>query len=128
MLVSASTGSSDFDLRLREAAQTPISSIDCQRALRGPGNAFFQLHPGFLCTQSDVTCDLGDDTSGSSMTCADLSAGEHRLRGVLAWGVGCGSQQTPGVYTDVQDYYSWLDFHVTNYFRYIESYFGFSQV
>ena len=123
-------GSAEFDLRLREADQAPLAYRDCQRMLRGTQKGpFFQLHPSFQCTASDVTCDLGEDRAGSPLTCADLGRREHQLRGVVAWGVGCQSQQKPGVYTSVTEFYRWLDFQVTGYFNYIESAFGpFNQV
>ncbi|XP_043201693.1 serine protease 44-like [Amphibalanus amphitrite] len=124
------TGSSQFDLRLREADQAPLPYTDCQRVLRGTRKGpFFQLHPSFQCTTSDVTCDLGEDRAGSPLTCPDLTRREHQLRGVVAWGVGCQSQQKPGVYTSVTEFYRWIDFQVTDYFGYIESAFGpFNQV
>ena len=119
------TGSTSFDLRLREADQVSVSFRECQRLLRrslkGP---FFNLHPSFQCTSSDVTCDLGEDRAGSPLTCPDPERREHQLRGVVAWGVGCQSQQKPGVFTGVTDFYNWIDGQVTGYFRYIESAFG----
>ncbi|XP_037093905.1 phenoloxidase-activating factor 2-like [Pollicipes pollicipes] len=122
-------GSSSFDLRLREADQTLTPFVDCQRLLRSsPKGPFFQLHPSFVCTRSEATCDLGEDRAGSPLTCPDAAAREHQLRGLVAWGVGCQSQQKPGVYTSVSDFYRWIDYHVTDHFRYIESYFGFNQV
>jgi len=126
---SAGNPNSAFNLRLRRADQTPISFHNCEGILRqsskGPR---FNLHPSFTCTRSDLTCDLGEDRAGSPLTCADPEVGEHQLHGVVAWGVGCGAEQKPGVYTSVAKFFGWVDYHVTDYFGYIESYFGFNQV
>ena len=86
--------------------------------------AFFNLHPSFRCTTSDVTCDLGEDRAGSPLTCPDPGRREHQLVGVVAWGIGCQRQQKPGVYTGVGEFYDWIDGQVTGSFRFIESAFG----
>lgn len=35
------------------------------------------------------------------------------LYGITAWGIGCGQEGTPGVYTDLSQYRDWLDIHST---------------
>lgn len=44
--------------------------------------------------------DLGDPLAG-------LKNGAYELDGIASWG-GCGSADSPGVYTNVANYYSWI--------------------
>lgn len=122
-----SQASSD-NLQLFQVAQTSISHNDCQESLRTyPKYPGFNLHDTFICARSSA-CDMKNDRAGSPLTCLDPKTGKHWLFGITSWAIGCSGQGKPGVFTRVDRFYPWLDYMVTKYFSYIESYFGFNQV
>lgn len=51
----------------------------------------------------------GDETSDS---CQGDSGGpavfNDKLYGVTSWGIGCGRESLPGIYTKVANYYDWV--------------------
>ncbi|KAJ8978394.1 hypothetical protein NQ317_006301 [Molorchus minor] len=83
----------------------------CQDKLRTTrlGN-LFTLHESFLCAGGELgkdTC-LGD--GGSPLVCP-IEGQEDRYyqAGVVAWGIGCGDEDVPGVYADVAFLRDWID-------------------
>lgn len=38
--------------------------------------------------------------------------GQFYVVGLVAWGIGCGSSNIPGVYTNVAHYYSWIQSNI----------------
>ncbi|XP_037074411.1 protein masquerade-like [Pollicipes pollicipes] len=115
-------------LRLTLARQTWVPRPSCLRALSSSTySPFLAPASGLICTDPDLPCRGGRGRAGSPLTCADLRSGEHRLVGVAVWGEACPRRLRYGIYTRVQPLYRWIDFHVTDHFRYFESYFGFVQ-
>lgn len=59
-----------------------------------------------LCIYSD-TC-KGD--GGSPLVCpASGKPGSYYQSGIVAWGIGCGEEGTPGAYANVALFRNWID-------------------
>lgn len=44
------------------------------------------------------------------MVCPDpLNPNRYLQAGIVAWGIGCGEENVPGVYADVAKFRSWID-------------------
>jgi len=59
---------------------------------------------------TDMVCAGG--TKGNRDACKGDSGGPMVVEGVLAgltaWGIGCGQESTPGAYTDLAQYRTWI--------------------
>ncbi|XP_058055698.1 phenoloxidase-activating factor 2-like [Anopheles bellator] len=85
-----------------------VASANCQTALRttrlGPN---FVLDPtSFLCAGGEQGKDACTGDGGSPLVCA--SSGRWYVVGLVAWGIGCGSNGIPGVYVNVTSYIPWI--------------------
>ncbi|XP_038112627.1 phenoloxidase-activating factor 2 [Culex quinquefasciatus] len=81
----------------------------CQRMLRqtrlGP---IFLLHTGFLCAGGEAGVDTCKGDGGAPLMC-DRGDGTYVQAGIVAWGMGCGLVDVPGVYVRVPKYAGWIE-------------------
>lgn len=84
----------------------------CQSRLRKTRlGRFFRLDRSFVCAGegSKDTC-KGD--GGSPLVCPiSNNFGRYFQVGIVAWGIGCGQNLTPGVYGNVALFRNWIDEH-----------------
>uniref|UniRef100_A0A182JA34 Phenoloxidase-activating factor 2 n=1 Tax=Anopheles atroparvus TaxID=41427 RepID=A0A182JA34_ANOAO len=87
-----------------------VASGKCQAALRttrlGPK---YKLHSTFLCAGGKMGVDVCSGDGGAALTC--LMPGRENTyyqAGIVAWGIGCGDENIPGVYVDVMAVRSWI--------------------
>ncbi|XP_017783181.1 PREDICTED: tryptase beta-2-like [Nicrophorus vespilloides] len=92
--------------------QLPIvGRAKCQNLLRetrlGP---YFQLHSSFLCAGGEDFLDVCEGDGGSPLICP-IPAQTDRFHqvGIVSWGIGCGENNTPGVYVDLSKFRDWID-------------------
>lgn len=69
-------------------------------------NSNFQLDSGEICAGGEQNKDSCEGDGGAPLVCQSVS-GHWHVVGLVAWGVGCGEADTPGVYVNV---YHYLDF------------------
>ncbi|KAJ8921967.1 hypothetical protein NQ315_008604 [Exocentrus adspersus] len=90
----------------------PIVPRDtCQSRLRTTRlGTHFQLHSSFICAGGEPQKDTCKGDGGSPLVCPIGGKGERYFQaGIVAWGIGCGENQIPGVYVNVALFRDWID-------------------
>ncbi|EEZ99183.2 phenoloxidase-activating factor 2 [Tribolium castaneum] len=96
---------------LKKIQMPLVQNENCQKALRGTRlGASFILHRSFTCAGGQPNLDTCTGDGGSPLVCPDPSNPSRYLQvGIVAWGIGCGESQIPGVYADVATFRTWID-------------------
>lgn len=83
----------------------------CQDSLRKTRlGAHFELHRSFICAGGVPGKDTCKGDGGSPLVCPiPGSVGRYYQAGIVAWGIGCGEQEIPGVYANVAQLRPWID-------------------
>lgn len=94
---------------LLKEVEVPIVANDaCQNMLRNTRlGKFFQLHESFICAGGEPGKDACKGDGGGPMVCEHN--GQYRIAGIVAWGIGCGQKDVPGVYVNVGKFRAWID-------------------
>ncbi|MFE4692605.1 S1 family peptidase [Streptomyces sp. NPDC056749] len=99
------TGYGAYASRLRAASVRVLADSDCVRAYPGGTQGAYDA--------SSMLC--AGDTAGGRDACQGDSGGplvaRGRLVGLVSWGSGCGSPESPGVYTRVSAAIRWMAAH-----------------
>ncbi|KAJ8664739.1 hypothetical protein QAD02_006401 [Eretmocerus hayati] len=92
--------------------ELPIVPHDlCQQSLKGTRlGRHFVLDRSFICAGGEAGKDTCKGDGGSPLVCP-LNADPTRYAqaGIVAWGIGCGENQVPGVYANVAYARIWID-------------------
>lgn len=99
-----------YQVILKKVELPVVEKRKCQSALRKTRlGHFFELHSSFMCAggKGQDTC-KGD--GGSPLVCPiESEPNRYMQSGIVAWGIGCGTDGTPGVYVDVANLRDWID-------------------
>ncbi|XP_065093939.1 phenoloxidase-activating factor 2 [Ochlerotatus camptorhynchus] len=106
-------GKNDFISGAFQAIQKEVdvavkSSTDCQTALRTTrlGPSFVFDSNSFVCAGGEAGKDACTGDGGSPLVCS--LNGRFFIVGLVAWGIGCGTSNIPGVYVNVASYIPWI--------------------
>lgn len=88
-----------------------VPHATCQAQLfRTRLGRFFQLHPSFICAGGEEGKDMCTGDGGSPLVCPGRSNPERYYQvGIVAWGLGCGTENVPGVYSNVLYLRNWIN-------------------
>ncbi|XP_055622434.1 phenoloxidase-activating factor 2-like [Toxorhynchites rutilus septentrionalis] len=73
--------------------------------------AFYQLHSSFICAGGEEGIDTCKGDGGAPLACP-RGNGEYVQTGIVAWGIGCGGKDVPGVYVKVSNFVEWIENHL----------------
>jgi hypothetical protein len=106
--------SGQYQVVLKEIDLPVVGHDQCQAALRSTRlGRRFKLDDSFICAggSGKDTC-KGD--GGSPLVCpSKYNPYTYVQAGIVAWGIGCGEDNTPGVYASVSKGVCWIDYAMT---------------
>lgn len=94
-----------------------VDRARCQEDLRKTrlGN-YFELHESFICAGGEAGKDTCKGDGGSPLVCPiPGQVNKYYHAGIVAWGIGCGENQIPGVYVHVAKFRKWIDEQITSH-------------
>ncbi|XP_015521043.2 phenoloxidase-activating factor 2 [Neodiprion lecontei] len=106
-----------FQAVLKKIELPVVPHTPCQTNLRRTrlGNAFI-LDQSFICAGGEAGQDTCTGDGGSPLVCPSKNAQDRYVQaGIVAWGIGCGADRTPGVYASVSKARRWIDGKMAQY-------------
>ncbi|XP_070508809.1 inactive CLIP domain-containing serine protease A3-like isoform X2 [Chironomus tepperi] len=105
---SANFGGQISSSLLKEVDLPLVDQFTCQSLLRSTrlGQSFILDAISFVCAGGELGKDACTGDGGAPLVCQ--VANQWYVFGLVAWGIGCGSSNVPGVYVNVVNYISWI--------------------
>jgi hypothetical protein len=100
-----------YQVILKKIELPIVPRATCQDSLRRTRlGKRFNLHESFICAGGEPGKDTCKGDGGSPLVCPILNAPDRYYQsGIVAWGIGCGENQVPGVYANVALFKNWID-------------------
>ncbi|TDG42752.1 hypothetical protein AWZ03_010830 [Drosophila navojoa] len=74
---------------------------------------YFELHESFVCAGGERDRDACFGDGGAPLVCPMTNGStRYQLVGMVSWGLDCGTENVPGVYTNVQEMIPWIMEHL----------------
>jgi len=101
----------EYQVVLKEIELGVVSNPVCQDKLRATRlGGKYKLHDSFLCAGGEAGKDTCKGDGGSPLVCPSKADPQTYVQaGIVAWGIGCGEDGTPGVYASVGQAACWID-------------------
>merc|ERR1712038_191831 len=108
----------NYQVVLKEIDLTVVKQDQCQESLRKTRlGKRYRLHDSFLCAGGESGKDTCKGDGGSPLVCpSKYDPNTYVQAGIVAWGIGCGEDGTPGVYASVSKAVCWIDYAMSCYF------------
>ena len=121
-----------YQVVLKEIELPVVNHAVCQDTLRTTRlGQKYKLHDSFLCAGGVAGRDTCKGDGGSPLVCPSKQDPDTYVQaGIVAWGIGCGENNVPGVYADVSKATCWIDQQLTCHYGAqtgdYNSYFGYT--
>lgn len=101
----------EYQVVLKEIQLPVVNSVTCQNKLRQTRlGEKFKLDESFMCAGGVAGKDTCKGDGGSPLACpSKADPNVYEQAGIVAWGIGCGEDGTPGVYASVSKAVCWID-------------------
>ena len=101
----------EYQVVLKEIELPVVNSVTCQNQLRQTRlGEKFKLDESFMCAGGVKGKDTCKGDGGSPLVCpSQADPNVYEQAGIVAWGIGCGEDGTPGVYASVAKAACWID-------------------
>ncbi|XP_055529012.1 phenoloxidase-activating factor 2-like [Wyeomyia smithii] len=96
---------------LKKVELPVVTNKDCEAALRETRlGRSFRLHGSFMCAGGEEDIDTCTGDGGSPLVCPmPDEVNRYYHAGIVAWGIGCGQTDVPGVYAKTSLYTNWIE-------------------
>lgn len=100
-----------YQVILKKVELPVVKHPKCQESLRKTRlGVHFELHRSFICAGGVSGKDTCKGDGGSPLVCPiPGQTGRYYQAGIVAWGIGCGENEIPGVYANVAHLRPWID-------------------
>jgi len=99
-----------YEVIMKQVEMNMVDHGTCENILQNTRlGQFFKLDDSFTCAGGEKDEDACTGDGGGPLVCPD-SNGKYYQSGIIAWGLGCGTEGIPGVYADVREGLGFIDY------------------
>lgn len=100
-----------YQVILKRVELPVVPNAQCQQQLRTTRlGVHFELNKSFICAGGEHGKDTCKGDGGSPLVCPiPGTVHQYYQAGIVAWGIGCGDDHTPGVYVNIPLFRNWID-------------------